>query len=488
MSLLDGLEISELMLSDVFEDNDSFRLDSEYYKKALIKFYKNIENFDKLETFVESGYRVVYENTKIIDVPKDKEHLYTRFLQASDVYTPEITLDNVGFVTNADWERYPKGRIEEGELLIEVKGKAEKVAIVYDNIPPKTLVSGSLFKLKSNNKATKEYLLTFLLCKYGAMFKNRSKTNLLISYISKPDLYNIPIPLVSQNFQSNITKLIKLSHQKLEESKILYQQTQNILLEKLDLLDFTPTNLDSSNRAGVSIKNFSESFGSSGRLDSEYYQAKYDEIINHIRKASYDRLENIVHVIKSIEPGSNAYQEDGIPFVRVSNLSKFEITQPDIYLSPNLLDEEELELLQPKKNTILFSKDGTVGIAYNVKEDSKFITSGALLHLTIKQDYLQKVRPEYLTLVLNSLVVQLQSERDAGGSIIKHWKPSEIKEVLVPVIDYSIQTRIEEKVQESFRLKEQSKQLLEIAKKAVEIAIEQNEDAALSFIDTKGIL
>ena len=93
------------------------------------------------------------------------------------------------------------------------------------------------------------------------------------------------------------------------------------------------------------------------------------------------------------------------------------------------------------------------------------------------------VLPEYLTLVLNSLIVQLQAQRDAGGSIIQHWKPSEIQEVLIPIIDISIQNQIEEKIKKSFELKEDSKQLLDLAKKAVEIAIEKDENEAIKIIN-----
>ena len=39
-----------------------------------------------------------------------------------------------------------------------------------------------------------------------------------------------------------------------------------------------------------------------------------------------------------------------------------------------------------------------------------------------------------------------------------------------------------ERVKESFAAQDQSKHLLETAKRAVEIAIEQNEDAAMEFI------
>ena len=71
--------------------------------------------------------------------------------------------------------------------------------------------------------------------------------------------------------------------------------------------------------------------------------------------------------------------------------------------------------------------------------------------MTLKDD---RVRPEYFTLVLNSLVVQ-------------------------------IQTKIEEKIKESFSLKQNSKQLLEVAKKAVEIAIENGENKAMEHINAK---
>ena len=151
-------------------------------------------------------------------------------------------------------------------------------------------------------------------------------------------------------------------------------------------------------------------------------------------------------------------------------------------MSKDILKEEDLKKLYPTKDTILLSKDGTVGIAYKIKNETEMITSGALLHLSIKKD---DVLPEYLTLVLNSLIVQLQAQRDAGGSIIQHWKPSEIQEILIPIIDISVQKQIEEKIKKSFLLKEESKQLLDLAKKAVEIAIEKDENEAMEFINAQ---
>ena len=59
------------------------------------------------------------------------------------------------------------------------------------------------------------------------------------------------------------------------------------------------------------------------RLDAEYYQPKYDQILNAIQKLSNLHLTNIVNIKKGIEVGSKAYNNEGISFVRVSNMTKY---------------------------------------------------------------------------------------------------------------------------------------------------------------------
>lgn len=174
----------------------------------------------------------------------------------------------------------------------------------------------------------------------------------------------------------------------------------------------------------------------------------------------------VVNIQKSIEPGSEAYQEEGVPFVRVADLSKFGIDSPSVCLDRKAFSSAP----RPKKDTILLSKDGSVGIAYKVDEDTDIITSGAILHLSVKD---KDVLPYYLTLLLNSPIVGLQAERDAGGSIIQHWKPSEIEKVVIPVLPLNHQTEIAIKVQESFSLRKEAGELLEKAKQLVEDAIER---------------
>jgi len=59
----------------------------------------------------------------------------------------------------------------------------------------------------------------------------------------------------------------------------------------------------------------------------------------------------------------------------------------------------------------------------------------------------------------------------------------EFLKIVIPVIDKSIQTQIEEKIKKSFKLKEASKKLLDLAKRAVEVAIEKDEDEAMKLME-----
>ena len=73
-------------------------------------------------------------------------------------------------------------------------------------------------------------------------------------------------------------------------------------------------------------------------------------------------------------------------------------------------------------------------------------------------------------------------ERDAGGSIIQHWRIGEIENVLIPVFKIDKQKQIAQLIQQSFLLKKQSEQLLLTAKQAVEMAIEEGEEKAIEFM------
>jgi type I restriction enzyme S subunit len=67
----------------------------------------------------------------------------------------------------------------------------------------------------------------------------------------------------------------------------------------------------------------------------------------------------------------------------------------------------------------------------------------------------------------------MQIDRDAGGSIIVHWKPEQIKKLQVPILFKSTQQEIADLVRQSHQACKKAKELLEKAKREVEEFIEK---------------
>ena len=461
--MLEGLEISEVMLSEI---DLSDRCDAEYFGKIDLKIEEKLKQINSVEirnfgTFVASAfYPAATQLYEIGDTP---------FIRCVDcINFPFITKEQ-----DSLFEKIPIEFVDENtginflhkeDIVISKVGTPCYASILFEHNT--VALSRTVLGMKNIKKINPFYLLIFLRSKYGFSQLQRERELTIQYQLTLERVKRTLVFVPSVEFQQIIKNITIKYIECLNKSKRVYRQAEELLLEAIGLKDFKLS------EKGINIKSLKKSFLATGRLDAEYYQLKYEEIIARVKKQPHDVLDNLVKIKKSIEPGSDVYSDEGLPFIRVSDYNKFGILKPEKCLSNNFCIENDvsLQLLYPKKETILFSKDGSVGIAYMVLNDMKAVTSGAILHLKVKNK--AKVLPLYLTLVLNSKVVQQQAERDAGGSIILHWRLNDIKKVIIPIVDYSIQQQIEKLIKQSFSLRAESEHLLDEAKNMVEREIE----------------
>ena len=361
--------------------------------------------------------------------------------------------------------------LEKGDVVVStVRPNRKAVAFIKtDGI----VGSSGLAVLRPNNIEA-EYLLAFCKTSYFVNCLMRANKASMYPAVSIRDVLNTALFVPSESPRLLIAETVKNSIFALEKAKQIYAEALTLLLSELGLADWQPK------QQLTFVKNFSDT-ERAGRIDADYFQPKYDEIVDAIKSYSggWDMLGNLATLKKCVEVGSREYLETGIPFVRVSNLSPFEITQ-EKYISKELY--AELAEHQPKQGEILFSKDATPGIAYYLREaPEKMIPAGGILRLQNKSD---RINNEYLTLVLNSILTQEQVNRDVGGSVILHWRPDQVAGTVIPILYQEKQAEIEQKVIESFNLRRRAKDLLEHAKRAVEIAIEQDEQAAIDWLES----
>jgi|WetSurMetagenome_2_1015567.scaffolds.fasta_scaffold03015_2 type I restriction enzyme M protein len=491
-SLLDRLEVSEVMFCKTLENKD-FRIDSDFYTKAP-KVNASLRYVPIGDILLISQYG--------ISIEMNEGSQGYRIYRMNEIHNMLCDLD-VNKYADILFSEFQKFQLKDRDVLFNRTNSYEwvgRTGIFYEQENKDFIFASYLVRFVPNQEfVLPEYLTTFLNTKFGIWdIKRRARHSINQTNVNPEEVKAIQIPLFSIEFQNKIKDCFDKAHKNRASSQTIYSAAENLLLEELGLKDFK------SSQQNINIKSFKDSFLSSGRLDAEYYQPKYEEIENKIKSylPSRSHAENgnnnnknnglgckhlgeIVSIQKSVETGSDAYSDNGIPYVRVSNLTKFGLSMPDICISNDYYQKNKkvLDGLKLKKDTILLSKDGSVGIAYKVTEHLEMITSGALLHLTLKNP--DQILPDCLTLILNSDIVQKQAERDAGGSIIVHWRVSEIESVLIPMLPIEIQTQIADLVKQSFALKSESEKLLETAKRAIEIAIETNEQTAMDYINSK---
>lgn len=481
-SLLEGLEISVIDYKKI--DHIKKRLDSEYYKKEYLRIDEKIKSIGEthlptIKTRLDCSafypsitpyYNFKGEGVPFLRVNEIKNGLVK--ITKDTAFLPQHVLDDN---TSTIAIGYP------GDIIIAKGGNTlAKVGLITSQYE-KYALSRDIILVRTNKiKNYNSYFLwLFLHSDFGQALLWRTASQTGQPHLTLKSIKEINLPKFSSNFERISEKIYLRSVELNNSSNELYNKADKLLMEHLGLQDIELS------QDSVNIKNFSNSFNKSGRLDAEYYQLKYEQIVDKIKSVNHDKLSNLVKITKSIEPGSANYSEEGLPFIRVSDYDKFGLSTPDKYLTDEfcLENEDLVDELKPKKKTILFSKDGSVGTAYMLRKDADLVTSSAILHLIVKDK--ARVIPEYLTLALNSKLVQMQAERDAGGSIILHWRVSEVKNVVIPMLDIDKQKEIAELIEESFVQKRQSEHLLEVVKRSVEIAIEKDEKSAMEFIKSE---
>ena len=447
-------------------NEETKRFDSEYFKNSYLKSIDDIldnNHFILNEKCIVKGGKRLPKGTSFSEAG-------THYLRAQNLKSIFADVESSPLIDQKTKHILRRYTLQNNDVVMTIVGSIGDVGILKSDIYCN--LTENCVKITSGT-INPDYLLACLMTKHLQTQIEREAVGTNQGKLAIERIKRFILPLLSNEFQDSISDIIETSWNKLNEAKTLYSQAEDLLIEEIGI------NVDNIDTGALQVKSFKKTFAKTGRLDAEYYQGKYDELMAEISNVETAKLSDLVEIIKSCEPGSDAYCDKGIPFIRVQDFSKEGISEPRQFLEINgKYDKPNLYL---KKDTVLFSKDGTVGIAYKIPKNMNAISSSALLHLDIKDNSL--VLPNYLALVLNSELVQLQAERDAGGSIINHWRLEEIKEIVVPILPIETQAKISKLVQKSFEVRAQSKQLLEAAKYSVEIAIEEGEEAGLKVCE-----
>lgn len=474
--LMDKLEAIDLKLSEVLKDNNSFRFDSEYFKKD---YFKNLELLKKYS----HGWVLFNSIIKIITggaTPLGSEYPESgiKFLRVQNIMQNYIDDSDLVFISEEYHQTLKRSQLLENDILLTITGVSYgKSAVVTKEFIGCNINQHSVKITLANSSFLPLFMSTFLNCNFGKLQSDKNIVGVTRPALDYQSIKKFVIPLVTIEFQNCISKIVNDAFLTKEKSKIIYQEAEKLLLSELGLQDWQPT------EDNIAEKSFSESFLASGRLDAEYYQPFYEDIENRIKSKEFVLVEDICSHINYGSVPTSPYTEngEGIPYLKGLNLKNTEIVVNKL---DRIINTEDLPAkFYTKKGDIIISQMGTVGNCGVIEnEHVGWIFASFTIRIRIKDK--DKFNPHFVALYIEKLAKPYYLMRNiAQASVRQNTDLPTIKNMYIPVINQNMQNFIADKMQESKNLRQQSKQLLEIAKIGVEKAIETAENTATNWIN-----
>lgn len=356
-----------------------------------------------------------------------------------------------------------------------------------------------LFKIRPKKELiNSSTLVTFLNSKYGRMEIEKHSMVGNQANFSPAKFREINIPIFDKKFNLKIKESTYSAFNLLTKSQELYSQAETILLQEIGLDEFkiehllskqavvrlnpSPITIDNAEKKGFStpnynMKSFKESFGVTGRLDAEYYQKKYEVVIEKI-KSYKNGFEPLSKACNLKDTNHNPKENQEYNYIELSNIGKTgDINGCTTELGKDL--PSRARRLVNTNDVIISSIEGSLqSCAVVGKEYNEALCSTGFYVINS-----EKINSETLIVLFKSDLMQSIMKQNCSGTILTGMNKYEFQNILVPLIDIKAQLKIAKLIEESFSLKKQSEHLLEVAKRAVEIAIEKNEEVAIMYID-----
>src|SRR3989338_5194427 len=173
------------------------------------------------------------------------------------------------------------------------------------------------------------------------------------------------------------------------------------------------------------------------RLDAEYYQPEYLEIVQKIQSVPHTSLDSYAEKVFSGPFGSTlkseSYQDAGVPFIRISDIGDLFIDQDTlVFISPD--EHKRIYATRLNVGDIVLSKIGTVGRLSVISEELGEVNISEN-NIGIRLSKLPEEKKIALLFLLLSKYGQKQLLRKASGNIQLKLNVSDVESIQVPVFD-----------------------------------------------------
>lgn len=445
--LLEELECAEVSIQDI--DSNLFRLEAEYYSREYLSLESKLSECVTLEEL----------STNISCGPFGSNLLDSEYTDSGVLVVRPFNLKN--FVVEDDNLVYISEKLvrfnnlklyEQGTLLFSRVGDI-KIGMLNKDI---ATISPNLIAVKLKNKYLSKFLAVFFNTRLGFAQIKRELKIMAQPTISTDIIKKLKVP-IEEELVAKVTEMFDIAQQKLHQAQEKFSAAEKVLSESLGLENFKPST------SNIAIKDISESFGATGRLDAEFYLPKYEDIENKISESSIGKVKNFFAQVKTIcDRKENFYNYVEIGDINISTGA----AEKNLIATKDLPDNAKI---MTQAGDILISKVRPNRGAVSILRENNLLVSGAFTVLRATKNF----STEVLQILLRLPIYKEFMLKFNVGTSYPVIKDDDILNLPLPEIKMEVQEKISTLVEESFKLREESEKLLEQAKILVEQEIEK---------------
>ena len=459
------LQLSEL-------EHISMRVDAEHYQKQFSENQRKLIAFGAIPLSELISQPILTGHT-----PSMKVMSYyggdIGFIKTDNLRSFEISGQFTHHLSEMGNEVIKKSELQERDLIITIIGATHEIVgraalIGKEDLPANINQNIALVRLKKTSSP--EFLSAYLNSEVGKLalwFLSRQTGQVNLNC---REVEQVLVPSASDEFVESIERIYRAAEVCRNESKETFVEVQTLLLSELGLAGWQPK------RQTESVRNFSDVWGT-GRIDAEYFQPKYDDIVDAIKDygGGWDTLGNLIHLKdRNFKPDADTEYQ----YIELANIrGNGEISDCTIAEGEDLPSRARRKVAMG--DVIVSSIEGSLESIALIDDEH----DGALCSTGFHVVNSQRFNSETLLVLLKSMVGQMQLKKGCSGTILTAINKEELRKVALPIVSDETQAEIQRRVRESSRLRRQSRELLECAKRAVEIAIEDGESAAMAWLE-----
>jgi len=467
--LLEGLEISEVRLSQL---EFSGRLDSEYYRPSHIGLEKLIFARDGVPLSTLCDF-VIGPFGSAFTVENYTDNQTYRYIRGKDVKPMHLVEGDNVYMPKADFDRLSKYALSAGDILVSVVGTLGNSALIEKKHLP------AIFSCKNTALRTRgidpRYLITYLNCEYGRSLLVRKERGAVQKGLNLDDLKTLCVYVASTSLQQAISEIHISAATENEKAKEHLSKAETTLLHVLGLENWNAPEPLSY------IRSSRDAFDA-GRLDAEHFQEGHyalREVLTSYR-TGYVKL---CDLSQKFTNGAEIreYQETGTPYLRIGDLQNLSVDSGSVVFVDPVAAAEVLDKVRLKTGDVLISRSGSLAVSAVVEREwESALISSHLIRLRIVENAFD---PYFVAFFLKTLPGRMQIMQWSNGGVQPEISQPSLGQLIVPKVKASVQLDIRRHILEAATARQRSTDLLNAAKRAVEVAIEKNEKAAFDYLE-----